>query len=94
MCVYISVYLHISEYLGSNRENCISIGNQLSMLSEKTNCAVGEKGVYMCVTGPRPLPSTICLSHVKLSATVAYYLCVYPPDVSICQRIRECVSYL
>lgn len=93
---FISVCVYICAFVSLCRENCISIGNQLSTLSEKTNCAVGEKGVYtsVCVTGPRPLPYTICLSHVKLSATVAYYLCVYPPDVSICQRIRECVSYL
>lgn len=78
MCVYISVYLHISEYLGSNRENYISIGNQLSMLSEKTNCAVGEKGVYMCVTGPRP-PS---IHDLPIACETVSYSCILPLCVS------------
>lgn len=91
VCVCICAFV----FLG--RENCISIGNQLSTLFRKNKLRSWWKRrvcTSVCVTGLRPPPYTICLSHVKLSATVAYYLCVYPPDVSICQRIHECVSYL
>lgn len=89
VCVYLCAFL--------GRENCISIGNQLSTHFRKNKLRSWWKRrvcTSVCVTGLRPPPYTICLSHVKLSATVAYYLCVYPPDVSICQRIHECVSYL
>lgn len=90
-CVCVSVHLYFSV-----EKTAYQLEINFRRFSEKTNCAVGEKGVCtsVCVTGLRPPPYTICLSHVKLSATVAYYLCVYPPDVSICQRIHECVSYL
>lgn len=89
VCVCICAFVILS------RENCISIGNQLSTLFRKNKLrSWWKRRVYECVCNWAPPPS---LHDLPIACETVSYSCILPLCVSprcICQRIRECVSYL